>query len=190
MRSETFHPAESDFQEFLDGEMPPDRSARFEAHIKTCADCQALLAHWQQAFERIASLPDVEMPYDLSRAVISRIKPAAASRGSVLMLLAEAALGAGVAALIWPFISAVMTDAATSLGLSFRSEMDAARFSFQSWLASIDLFSRLDLGHLSIEAFLSESTFLPLAALVLLVLLAGNGLILKTTQPDRQRRRR
>jgi anti-sigma factor RsiW len=57
--------------EYLDGALPPDDAAKFEAHLELCDSCIAYLNTYELTIrmEKITSLEDVAIPEELVRAV-------------------------------------------------------------------------------------------------------------------------
>jgi predicted anti-sigma-YlaC factor YlaD len=62
--------------DYVAAELAPDVLARFEAHLKRCANCRAYLAQYQitVAASRQTTDTSAEIPDDLVRAIMASIR--------------------------------------------------------------------------------------------------------------------
>ena len=67
--------------EYLDGSLSPDSRARFDAHLHTCADCQAFLDQYRTtiaaeraAFADLEAEALTEVPEPMVQAILEGIK--------------------------------------------------------------------------------------------------------------------
>lgn len=67
-------------QEYLDGELPPDASASFRAHLEECAECAAELALYRRTFAALDRLTLVAPPAALAERVLDRVLPSRVRR--------------------------------------------------------------------------------------------------------------
>ena len=66
---------------YADGTLPPDEAARLEAHLETCAACEAFLARAADSLSGMGSLPrSIEPRGDLWPAIQARLTPRVGSR--------------------------------------------------------------------------------------------------------------
>jgi anti-sigma factor RsiW len=68
--------------DYLQGELPPDITARFEEHLRRCDDCVAFLKTYQQTVREVQSLTHEDVPQDMQirvrqflRAHMKRLPP-------------------------------------------------------------------------------------------------------------------
>ena len=50
-------PENPNVQDWLDGELAPAEAARFEAHLATCAQCEAEVASFRVVFSELRAVP-------------------------------------------------------------------------------------------------------------------------------------
>ena len=65
----------SDLQDYVDGELSPERAALLEQHLATCGDCRLVLANLQTVVEALETWPLVVEPAGLSTRVMARVQP-------------------------------------------------------------------------------------------------------------------
>jgi anti-sigma factor RsiW len=167
----------------LDGELTPGEARRAESHLAECAECAREASALQTVFASLASLPDLPLETDLSRAVMARVRRP--GRGVWLVAL-EGACGALGLALAWrPLTAAVESLGIPTLdrwlaggvrGLSalVESARNLVSAPIALWLESLStLRPNLPMPVVS----LPQAAALLLAAIVLGF--AGNGLLLR-----------
>ena len=50
--------------EYLDGELPPDRAARFDQHLSSCAACQRFLQSYRKTIQLFKKTWDIDLPHE------------------------------------------------------------------------------------------------------------------------------
>src|SRR5690606_8606615 len=79
-------------QDFLDGDLPPDRAAAFRAHLAVCPDCAAAADSFRRLIAALEQEPlDVPRP-ELTGRILAHVLPSRVRRRRL------AALGIGYAA--------------------------------------------------------------------------------------------
>lgn len=89
---------------YLDGELPGEAAALFEAHLPDCSGCTAELAAWRGVDLRLAELPRLPLSAQFEArfwARLARSEEPAPRRSRWLRLPAFALAAAGVAGLLW-----------------------------------------------------------------------------------------
>jgi len=190
MKSEpqSSHPPESAFQEYLDGEMTPEEAHQFETHLNMCKACTVELAFWQETFTKIESLPDMSLSRNLAEEIVPKLDKGQETSGVLNLILAEAALGVTLAVVLMPILQTWFVSAALNYGSRWQIGLVQIHLFLSSLFEPLNL-AGLDLSGLGIESLLGETFWLPTIIAALVLLLLGNGIVLKTTQTDHQRRR-
>ncbi len=67
------HLTESLLNEYLDETLDDEARCEAEAHLASCADCQAKANTLRRTFDVLAALPEEPLGHDLSRDVLARI---------------------------------------------------------------------------------------------------------------------
>jgi anti-sigma factor RsiW len=62
-------------QDFLDGELAAEESARFEAHLAGCAECEAELAAFRVVFSELRSVPLLDPRPELFERIMEQVLP-------------------------------------------------------------------------------------------------------------------
>ncbi len=62
-------------QDWLDGELPHDDAARFEAHLATCAECQAEAAAYRVVWSELRALPLLDPRPELFARIMDEVLP-------------------------------------------------------------------------------------------------------------------
>jgi hypothetical protein len=181
-KSNTTHPLEVTFHEYLDGELPPQETTQFEAHLEGCRECTSRLAYWMKSFNQIESLPAVEPERNLAELVVSQLDTPAETRGVLNLILAEAAIGTTLGFVLWPWIQSWIDKTVHSLGSSWQSGIGQIQLIFS--LIFEPFAALLDMKGLRIGSFPGESYWLLLVLAALVLLFLGNGIVLKTTQSN------
>jgi anti-sigma factor RsiW len=52
-------------RDYLQGELPPDITASFEAHLRRCTDCVAFLKTYRQTVQAVQSLRYEDIPQEM-----------------------------------------------------------------------------------------------------------------------------
>jgi hypothetical protein len=182
------HPPELDFQEYLDGEMDSEASHSFENHLAACKDCTVELAYWQKTFGQIESLPDFSLNKDLSKVVITQVSKSSENVRLLYLILAEAALGTTLAMVFWPRMSLWLAETISNLRMTAANSLSQIQIGFSNFLDPLESITA-NLFSLRSETLLGTTYIIPTAAVIVLLLILGNGIVLKSTQPDQQRRR-
>lgn len=179
------HLTDEILNEYLDGELNAAQRIEADAHLADCTECAARLANLRVLFNEIASLPDLELPRDLSASVLQKVTPpptAMTPSWIPALILLQALL-----ALIASFFAASLIQKIPSISLPAYSfptstelltRLDKIILTVQSqwtqihWPSiSLNLFTSLDLSSVFIIATLISA---------LLFWLIGNGLLLRS----------
>jgi len=80
------------FYLFLEGELGPSESRKFEAHLASCPSCREVLAERRLLHEAFTSLPPLEVPPDFALSVMDRIPEAAGDKARWLAPLASGSI--------------------------------------------------------------------------------------------------
>ena len=62
-------------QDWLDGELPPAEAARFEAHLATCADCEAEATAYRVVFSELRAVPLLDPRPELFDRIMDEVLP-------------------------------------------------------------------------------------------------------------------
>jgi hypothetical protein len=73
------HPSVDDLSAYLDGELPGDRIAALEAHLRTCAGCASWLDDVRASESLVGALP-AEAPAGYHEGFVDRLRPRLAAR--------------------------------------------------------------------------------------------------------------
>jgi len=119
------HLDEEQVQSFLEGLLAADERSRVDAHLESCASCQALLLSFEALESALSGLPVAEPPADFTACVMARIDEREHSRSAerrvVYAVLATVSAALGVALVLagqsaWaPALSAVSTSGVRAL---------------------------------------------------------------------------
>jgi hypothetical protein len=177
------HLPEIKFHEYLDGELSPDETKRFEVHLAGCKACTKELAFWQGTFARIESLPEVALNRNLSTKLIPKLQNGREISNVLNMILAEAALGTTLAIVLWPVIKTLFVATALNTEITLQFSLLKVKGTFISLFEPLTP-GQLDWLGLTVESLLGETFWLPTIIAALVILLVGNGIILKTTKTN------
>ena len=178
------HPSEIAFQEYLDGELPPEDVERFNAHLDVCEECALELAFWQSTYKKIEGLPEVELRRSLASEVLPNLQTSTDTRGVLYLILAEAALGTTLGTVLWPLIRTWFDTFSLQLGNSWQNGQLQIQQFFSRFFEQLT--AQLDWFGLEIESLLGETFWLATIIAALVLLFLGNGIVLKTTQTNYQ----
>jgi anti-sigma factor RsiW len=112
-------------QAFLEGLLPAGECDRIEAHVESCASCQALVLSFEALEDALSHLPVADPPADFTAGVMARIDERELARASerrvALAVLATVSAALAVALLLagqsaWaPALSAVSSAAVSTI---------------------------------------------------------------------------
>ncbi len=178
-----FHLNDDTLNEYHDDALTPARRAEAESHLAACAECQTRLAGLRALFASIEALPDAPLERDLSRPVLSALRPRPAPLPPIVRwaFVAQAAL-AVVLTLVAAFtLSLTLPD--SFISPAFDSFTQLTESLTAEWQALWDTTQTAIIREFnSALAFLPQSfewTWLAGLGAVLLLWLAGNGVILR-----------
>jgi hypothetical protein len=93
------HPPVDDLSAFLDGELPGDRVASVEAHLRTCTSCASWLDD-VRASESLVGPPPADAPPGYHETFVARLRPRLATRGVRRPWIWSAAAAAALLAVV------------------------------------------------------------------------------------------
>lgn len=92
-------------QDFLDGELAPAESERFEAHVAGCRDCEAELAAYRVVFSELRAVPLLDPRPELFERIMDQVLPHSVPRWVRVLGWAYAgAFAASIAAIASAFV--------------------------------------------------------------------------------------
>lgn len=183
--NKNLHFSEPYLHAYLDGELNPSDTTTLEEHLKACSACRAELQSISKLFSRIESLPEIDIPRDISFTVMERIgtQPKASRRWNWL-LAAQMVVSVLLLWISWPLAEPYIQ---TALEIDWESTLDeigwvaAAHFDDFSESAVLSLeqaVSQMSTYLQTPELELVESLMLPLLISATLLWVVGNGLLL------------
>lgn len=108
------HLTDSQLNEYLDAALEPAARRRVELHLQGCASCRARLHDLQFVFSNLATLPEIGLARDLSRAVLAQLANEQVRPWSPGF---AAQLGAALGGVVW--LAGEAVKAMHNLDLSF-----------------------------------------------------------------------
>jgi predicted anti-sigma-YlaC factor YlaD len=101
---------QAELEAYVDGELGPERSALWEAHLARCQACQAELARLQAVAAALETWPLVMEPAQFTAQVMARVRPRPAQprfriRWSDLVISVAGAGLAAAAILLWRYLA-------------------------------------------------------------------------------------
>jgi hypothetical protein len=92
------HLNDSQLNEYLDHTLPPSMLRRADAHLESCDSCRARLGALKLVIHRLANLPEVRVPHDLTPVILSRLPQ---KQSHLWTPVFAAQVGAALGILLW-----------------------------------------------------------------------------------------
>jgi anti-sigma factor RsiW len=124
--TDTRHLDEDQAQSFLDGLLAADERSRVDAHLESCASCQALVLSFEALESSLSVLPLAEPPADFTAGVLARIDERERGRSAERRVV-FAVLAAVSAALVVALLLAGQSAWAPALSAASSSGVRALR---------------------------------------------------------------
>ncbi|MGE5560222.1 MAG: anti-sigma factor family protein [Chloroflexota bacterium] len=118
-------PSESQWEAFVDGDLAPERSREFAAHLDNCPRCRALVDAMVALSAELGALSEPPLPEGFETAVMQAVRrepipsPAAARRTTIVASLFAIGVIAEAAAIVLMGYGVTLADIATVLALRF-----------------------------------------------------------------------
>ena len=176
------HPDNDTLQAYLDGELSLDDTRDMEAHLRSCARCEAELAQLNRLFQAIESVPSEPLKTDLAPEVVNDLRPRLPTLAIGEFLLAAALTLVLVLGLGGSELQIRVGDAAQRLIGELESAGSSISQVFDGLVVPLPDTPQWDLaqiGDLVGSALVSPGLLWGVIAAALVLWLLGNGLVLR-----------
>ncbi|MEE9216350.1 MAG: zf-HC2 domain-containing protein [Anaerolineales bacterium] len=179
LNNETFHG-------YLDGELTQSERREVEAHLRVCPTCEAEMTQLRSLFHSIESLPSEPLAIDLVPGVMAAVQPRARWLPSFAVGELVAAAALTLALVLWlggGELQARLDGAAQRLIGQLEVAavgISAAATDFLTQVPDSPQLDFIQLGDLIGTLFGSPSLLWAVGAIALVLLMLGNGLVLRT----------
>ncbi|MEM7113038.1 MAG: zf-HC2 domain-containing protein [Chloroflexota bacterium] len=181
------HISNTQLNEYLDKALDAAQTQRVEAHLATCAACQAELAELQALFTELAALTEIAFAGDVAEAVVSELaQETPLSRWSIGILALQAAIGVGLMVVLWPSVQWLLRLVGESAETAVITLQPQPRLFWQDTITGVAIaLEELQMGWQLDIPFEQWSWVL---ALALVIWLVGNRLLFIDSPQNNQMR--